>query len=131
MHGERFAAPPGAVRLAEGFVLRRDGTFSRIDMAFRYRDSYGLQFEPQLTVSELAKWNAEFAADLRADGRGVRPARGKRAATCGNSPKWRGPRGANVGVLREMAGTGGENRRGFRRRACARRPRVRGVLTLG
>ena len=63
MHGERFTAPPGAVRLAEGVILRRDGTFSRIDMAFRYRDSYGLQFEPQLTVSELAKWNAEFAAD--------------------------------------------------------------------
>ena len=63
MHGERFTTPPGATRLAEGFVLRRDGTFSRIDMAFRYRDSYGLQFEPQLTVAQLERWNVEFAAD--------------------------------------------------------------------
>ena len=63
MHGERFTTPPGATRLAEGFVLRRDGTFSRIDMAFRYRDSYGLQFEPQLTAAQLERWNVEFAAD--------------------------------------------------------------------
>ena len=63
MHGERFTTPPGGERLAEGFVLRRDGTFSRIDMAFRCRNAYGVQFEPQLTVAELAKWNDAFAAD--------------------------------------------------------------------
>ena len=73
MHGERFTAPPGAVRLAEGFVLRRDGTFSRIDMAFRYRNAYGLQFEPQLTVAELARWNVEFASDYALLGAAFEP----------------------------------------------------------
>ncbi len=73
MHGERFTTPPGGVRLAEGFVLRRDGTHSRIDMAFRYGDSYGVQFEPQLTTAQLAKWNETFAADYALMGQSFDP----------------------------------------------------------
>ncbi len=63
LHGECFTTPPGAARLAEGFMLRRDGRYRRFDMAFRYRNAYGVQFEPQLTFDELCVWNRELASD--------------------------------------------------------------------
>lgn len=63
LHGECFSVPPGAARLAEGFILCRDGRYRRINMAFRYGNSYGFQFEPQLTLEELKVWNQELAAD--------------------------------------------------------------------
>ena len=63
LHGECFSTPPGATRLAEGFMLRRDGRYRRFDMAFRFRNAYGLQFEPQLTLDELRVWNRELASD--------------------------------------------------------------------
>ena len=63
LHGERFTTPRGATRLAEGFMLRRDGRYLRFDMAFRYRNAYGVQFEPQLTPDELRVWNAELRSD--------------------------------------------------------------------
>ncbi len=63
LHGECFSIPPGAVRLAEGFMLRRDGRYRRINMAFRFKNAYGLQFEPQLTLEELEVWNRELAGD--------------------------------------------------------------------
>lgn len=63
LHGEQFTIPPGAVRLAEGTMLRRDGGYVRIPMAFRYGASYGFQFEPQLTWDELQIWQRELAGD--------------------------------------------------------------------
>ncbi len=63
LHGECFSIPRGAVRLAEGFMLRRDGGYRRINMAFRYNNSYAVQFEPQLTLEELRVWNRELAGD--------------------------------------------------------------------
>ncbi len=63
LHGECFSIPPDAVRLAEGFMLRRDSRYRRINMAFRYKNAYGLQFEPQLTLEELKVWNRELAGD--------------------------------------------------------------------
>ena len=60
-HGECFYLPAGATTLAEGFILRRDGLYKRINMAFRYGNSYGFQFEPQLTLEELRVWNVELA----------------------------------------------------------------------
>ena len=63
LHGERFSVPPGAALLATGTMLRRDGSYVRIPMAFRYRLSYGFQFEPQLTCAELRVWNRELAGD--------------------------------------------------------------------
>ena len=63
LHGEQFTIPPGAVLLAEGTMLRRDGGYVRIPMAFRYGVSYGFQFEPQLTLDELLVWNRELAGD--------------------------------------------------------------------
>ena len=63
LHGECFSIPPEATKLAEGFMLRRDGRYRRINMAFRYRNAYGLQFEPQLTLEELRVWNRELASD--------------------------------------------------------------------
>ena len=63
LHGECFSIPPGAVGLAEGFMLRRDEKYRCIDMAFRYKNAYGLQFEPQLTLDELKVWNRELAGD--------------------------------------------------------------------
>ena len=63
LHGECFSVPAGATKLAEGFMLRRDGRYRRINMAFRYRNAYAVQFEPQLTLDELRVWNRELAGD--------------------------------------------------------------------
>ena len=63
LHGECFTIPEGAVKLAEGDMLCRDGTFRRINMAFRYGLSYAFQFEPQLTLGELKIWDRVFAGD--------------------------------------------------------------------
>ena len=63
LHGESFTIPPGAAKLAEGFVMRRDGRYVRTNMAFRFNNAYGVQFEPQLTLEELKVWNRVFASD--------------------------------------------------------------------
>ena len=63
LHGERFSVPAGGELLAEGTMLRRDGGYARIPMAFRVGRSYGFQFEPQLTLDELRVWNRELAGD--------------------------------------------------------------------
>ena len=63
LHGEQFTIPPGALCLAQGTMLRRDGGYVRIPMAFRYGISYGFQFEPQLTLDELQVWNQELFGD--------------------------------------------------------------------
>jgi len=70
LHGERFVTPRVAARLAEGFMLRRDGRYLRFDMAFRYKNAYGAQFEPQLTPEELRVWNVELASDYELMGPG-------------------------------------------------------------
>jgi GMP synthase (glutamine-hydrolysing) len=63
LHGECFSIPPGATRLAEGFMLCRDSQYRRINMAFRFGNSYGFQFEPQLTLEELRIWDRELSGD--------------------------------------------------------------------
>ena len=63
LHGECFSIPAGAIKLAEGFMLRRDGRYRRINMGFRFNNAYGLQFEPQLTLDELKVWNLELSSD--------------------------------------------------------------------
>ena len=63
LHGEQFTVPPDATLLAQGTMLRRDGGYVRIPMAFRYGPSYAFQFEPQLTLDELSIWNRELAGD--------------------------------------------------------------------
>lgn len=65
LHGERFTAPVGGIELAYGYMLCRDGRFSRLSMAFRYGSSYGFQFEPQLTLDELKVWNRELFDDYK------------------------------------------------------------------
>lgn len=65
LHGDCFSIPRGAAKLAEGHVLRRDGAYRRINMAFRYGKSYGFQFEPQLTFQELKVWDAVFRDDYK------------------------------------------------------------------
>ena len=65
LHGECFDLPGGVTRLAEGFMLCRDGSYRRINMAFRYGNSYGFQFEPQLTLEELQVWNRELGGDYK------------------------------------------------------------------
>lgn len=65
LHGECFTIPDGATKLAEGDILCRDGSFRRINMAFRYGHSYAFQFEPQLTLGELEAWNSVFFDDYR------------------------------------------------------------------
>ena len=86
LHGECFSIPQGATRLAEGFMLCRDGSFRKINMAFRYGNSYGFQFEPQLTLEELQVWNRELSGDYDTDGRPVRRQRGSRPQPAGVCP---------------------------------------------
>ena len=74
LHGEHFSVPDGATELAFGYMLRRDGTFKRQSMAFRYRNSYAFQFEPQLTVDELRIWNRELSDDYKLMGPDFDPA---------------------------------------------------------
>ena len=57
LHGDCFSIPPGAAKLAEAFMLCRDGSYRRINMAFRHGKSYAFQFEPQLTLEELRVWD--------------------------------------------------------------------------
>lgn len=63
LHGDCFITPHGAIELAFGYMLCRDGTFRRQSLAFRHGDSYAFQFEPQLTLDELKIWNRELAGD--------------------------------------------------------------------
>lgn len=74
LHGEQFTVPAGAILLAEGTMLRRDGGYVRIPMAFRYGVSYGFQFEPQLTPEDLEVWNRELAGDYALMGERFDPA---------------------------------------------------------
>ena len=63
LHGECFSIPEGAAKLAEAHMLCRDGSYRRINMAFRYGLSYAFQFEPQLTLDELKVWDRVFSGD--------------------------------------------------------------------
>ena len=63
LHGECFSIPPNATALAEGDILLRDGGYRRINMAYRIGNSYGFQFEPQLTCEELKVWNRQLYDD--------------------------------------------------------------------
>ena len=74
LHGECFSIPDGAVKLAEGHMLCRDGGFRRINMAFRYGTSYAFQFEPQLTLDEWKVWDRVFAGDYGLMGDAFDPA---------------------------------------------------------
>ncbi len=65
LHGDTFSIPDGAVKLADSHMLRRDGTYRRINMAFRYGRSYAFQFEPQLTLEEFRVWDRELRGDYR------------------------------------------------------------------
>ena len=73
LHGECFTIPEGAVKLAEAHMLCRDGSFRRINMAFRYGLSYAFQFEPQLTFGELKVWDRIFSADYELMGEAFDP----------------------------------------------------------
>ena len=63
LHGDCFTVPPGGAALAEGHILLRNGGYRRITMAYRIGNSYGFQFEPQLTFEELKVWNRELFDD--------------------------------------------------------------------
>ena len=65
LHGDTFSIPEGAVKLADAFMLCRDGTYRRINMAFRYGRSYAFQFEPQLTLEEFRVWDRELRGDYQ------------------------------------------------------------------
>ena len=60
LHGDHFILPPEAVPMAGGHMLCRDGTYLKINMAYRYGPSYGFQFEPQLTLEEMVVWDREM-----------------------------------------------------------------------
>ena len=73
LHGERFSLPSGAVKLAEGFMLCRNGEYRKINMAFRHGNSYGFQFEPHLTLEDLRVWNRDLFDDYRLMGERFNP----------------------------------------------------------
>jgi GMP synthase-like glutamine amidotransferase len=60
LHGDHFFLPSKADLLASGHILCRDGSYRRINMAYRYGTSYGFQFEPQLTLEEMVVWDREM-----------------------------------------------------------------------
>ena len=74
LHGDCFSIPSGAIKLAEGQMLRRNSTYQRINMAFRYGNSYGFQFEPQLTFEELKVWDTVFREEYKLMGQWFDPA---------------------------------------------------------
>lgn len=65
LHGECFSLPANSTALAEGYILLRNGGYRKINMAFRAANSYGFQFEPQLTYEELQVWNGELFDDYK------------------------------------------------------------------
>lgn len=65
LHGDCFTIPHGATKLAEAFMLCRDGSYQRINMAFRHGKSYAFQFEPQLTLEELRVWDQDLKDDYK------------------------------------------------------------------
>ena len=65
LHGDAFSIPEGAMKLADAFMLCRDGAYRRINMAFRYGRSYAFQFEPQLTLEEFRVWDRELRGDYQ------------------------------------------------------------------
>ncbi len=73
LHGECFTVPDGAVKLAEADMLCRDGSYRRINMAFRHGLSYAFQFEPQLTLDELKIWDRVFYGDYEMMGPAINP----------------------------------------------------------
>ncbi len=73
LHGECFTIPDGAIKLAEGDILLRNGGYRRINMAFRYGSSYAFQFEPQLTLDELKVWDRVFEGDYELMGSAFTP----------------------------------------------------------
>ena len=74
LHGECISIPEGATRLAVAHMLCRDGSYRRINMAFRYGLSYAFQFEPQLTLEELKLWDRVFRSDYELMGGAFKPA---------------------------------------------------------
>lgn len=74
LHGECFSIPDGATGLAEGQILLRDGSYQKINMAFRVGNCYAFQFEPQLTWDELVVWNRELYDDYLLMGDNFDPA---------------------------------------------------------
>ena len=85
-----FFHPGGWGEAGEGIhAVPRDGGFRKINMAFRYGNSYGFQFEPQLTrgrVVRLEPGNAPAITSLWAAGSTPRR---KPRATCVSSPSTR------------------------------------------
>lgn len=73
LHGDCFSLPTGATKLAEGYILCRDGTYRKINMAFRRGNAYAFQFEPQLTLPQLQLWNRELFADYQLMGANFDP----------------------------------------------------------
>ena len=73
LHGECFTVPPGAVELAFGYMLCRDGTFRRQSLAFRYGASYGVPVRAPAHAGRASGVEQGAGGRLREDGAAVRP----------------------------------------------------------
>ena len=73
LHGDCFSHPPESELLSEGIILLRNGCYKRINTAFRYKKSYGFQFEPQLTLEEFQIWNRNLFDDYKLMGNDFDP----------------------------------------------------------
>ncbi|MDP7628407.1 MAG: type 1 glutamine amidotransferase [SAR202 cluster bacterium] len=73
LHGDCFSYPPRSQLLSEGIILLRNGCYKRINTAFRYKNSYGFQFEPQLTLEEFQVWNRNLFDDYKLMGNDFNP----------------------------------------------------------
>lgn len=59
-HGDTFAVPRGGTLLATSSYCR--------NQAFRFKNAYGLQFHPEVTVGMLEEWATVYVDDLRKAG---------------------------------------------------------------
>jgi GMP synthase (glutamine-hydrolysing) len=65
LHGDCFTIPKKATKLAEGYILLNNHRYKKINMAFKFNNSYAFQFEPQLTLEEFYIWNKVLKEDYK------------------------------------------------------------------
>jgi len=65
LHGDCFTIPQKATKLAEGYILLNNHSYKKINMAFKFNNSYAFQFEPQLTLEEFRIWNKVLKGDYK------------------------------------------------------------------
>ena len=102
LHGECFTVPPGAVELAFGYMLCRDGSFRRQSLAFRFGVFVRVPVRAAADAGGAAGMEPGAGGRLRQDGPSLRSCvrgRGKPPGVRGLLPDIRGPVEGDAGGL--------------------------------